>query len=233
MLRERIKKFAIKHERLLTVYRKTFGKIKTAFYFELQRKKLQQNGLSMIESIHSELTKANASFFIDCGTLLGIVRDNKLIKHDRDMDFGIWFDDKFRPDDLDRVMLSLGFKKVSEGIFRQKIEEITYSKGVIHVDFFNHTEEGDRSLIYLFYRDIEKQYPSNKHCSVIILKRAHITGLKTIEIDDMHLNIPENVETYLTSAYTEDWRNPNPDWLYTMEPGCTYVKNEFGFKEIS
>lgn len=232
MLRERLKKFALKHERLLNVYRSTFGKIKTNLYFGFQSKQLQKNGFSMIEVINDALTKANARFFIDCGTLLGIVRNNKLIEYDRDMDFGIWFDESFGPKDLDRVMQELGFKKVSEGQFHGKIEEMTYGKGVINVDFFNHTEVGDESWLYVFYRDIERTYPSNKHCSVIIQKRLHISGLKKLTLNGISLNIPENVEPYLASAYTENWRIPDPGWQYTMEPGCNYVRDEYGIKEL-
>ena len=232
MIRERLKKFAIKHNNLLSLYRATFGKIKTVLFFGFQSKELQKNGFSMIEIINNELTKEKANFFIDCGTLLGIIRDKKLIEYDRDMDFGIWFDEKFGPDDLDRVMLGLGFKKFSEGIFRGKKEEMTYSKGVIHVDFFNHTEIDGESHLYVFYRDIEKTYPSDKHCSVIMQRRIHISGLKTLNINHMSLKIPENVEPYLASAYTENWRTPDPGWLYTMEPGCTFIEDEYGLKEM-
>ena len=232
MLREKLKRFALKHDKLLNMYRHTFGKIKTALYFGFQSKQLQRNGFSMIEVINDALTKANARFFVDCGTLLGIIRDKKLIEYDRDMDFGIWFDDDFGPEDLDRVMNDIGFKKVSEGKFRGKTEEMTYSKGVVHVDFFNHTEVGDESWLYVFYRDIEKTYPSSKHCSVIIQKRVHIPGLKKMTINRITMNIPENVEPYLASAYTENWRIPDPAWRYTMEPGCNYVKDEFGIKEM-
>lgn len=232
MIRERLKKFALKHDNLISLYRATFGKIKTVLYFGFQSKELQKNGFSMIEVINDALTKENARFFIDCGTLLGIIRDKKLIEYDRDMDFGIWFDENFGPADLDRVMLGLGFKKVSEGRFRNKIEEMTYAKGVVHVDFFNHTEIGDESLLYVFYRDIEKTYPSDRECSVIVQHRKHITGLKTIKVGQMNLKIPENIEPYLASAYTENWRTPDPGWLYTMEPGCTYIKDEFGIKEM-
>ena len=232
MLRERIKRFALKHNNLLTVYRATFGKIKTALFFGIQSKELQKNGFSMIESINTALTNANANFFIDCGTLLGIIRNRKLIEYDRDMDFGIWFDDQFGPKDLDKIMHRLGFKKVSEGRFHDKVEELTYSKGVIHVDFFVHTEVNDQSWLYVFYRDVERQYPSDRHCSVIIQKRVHITGLKKLTVNNLALNIPENVEEYLASAYTEKWRIPDPQWQYTMEPGCTYVKDEYGIKEV-
>lgn len=232
MLRERIKKFALKHENLLSLYRASFGKIKTVLFFRFQSKELQQKGFPMIKVINDSLTEANANFFIDCGTLLGIIRDKKLISYDRDMDFGIWFDDRFGPDDLDRVMMGLGFKKFSEGIFRGKKEEMTYSKGVLHVDFFNHTEVGDESRLFVFYRDIEKTYPSDQECSVIMQRRVHITGLKPIIVSNMTLNIPENIEPYLESAYTEKWRTPDPGWLYTMEPGCTYIENEYGIKKL-
>ena len=66
--REKAKKFALKHEFILNVWRATFGKIKTSLYFNSQRKALQNNGMELIRSINDALEKTDAQFFVDCGT---------------------------------------------------------------------------------------------------------------------------------------------------------------------
>ena len=231
MLREKLKRFALKHNFILTVYRHSFGKLKTKTFFGMQRKALQRDGYDIIKNLDAALSAANAQYFVDCGTLLGMFRDGKLIAYDRDMDYGIWFDDHFGENELDRTMDSLGYKKKSATFFRSEVREITYVKGVLHVDFFVHEEIGTESRLYVFYRDPEKQYPDNSKYSVIIQKRTHITGRKRVLIQGIGMYIPENTEEYLASAYTENWRVPDPNWLYTMEPGCTYVTDEYGIEK--
>lgn len=232
MLRETVKRFALKHKGLLTVYRHSFGKLKSKFYFNIQRKALQNEGYDLIKKLDAALSAANAQYFVDCGTLLGMYRDGRLITYDRDMDYGIWFDSHFGANELDREMKRLGYKKKSASFFQGEVREITYVKGVLHIDFFVHEESETDSRLYVFYRDVEKQYPDNVHYSVILQKRAHITGLKRVLIQGIGMNVPENTEEYLASAYTENWRVPDPNWRYTMEPGCTYVADEYGIKKF-
>ncbi len=231
MLREKLKRFALKHERILSVYRNSFGKLKTKYYFNMQRKSLQSDGYDIIRKLDTVLSNADAQYFVDCGTLLGMFRDGRLIAYDLDMDFGIWFTPRFGAKELDQVMNSLGYGKKRAAFFRGEVREITYTKGFLHIDFFVHEEIGSESRLYVFYRNPEKQYPDNSHYSVIIQKRAHITGLKRVSIQGIEMNIPENTEEYLASAYTENWRIPDPDWRYTMEPGCTYVTDEYGVEK--
>ena len=231
MIKDRLKAFALKHNRLLNAYRNTFGKLKTKYYFDAQKKALQRNGNLLMQKIDSALEDKGARFFIDCGTLLGMVRDQKLIAHDRDMDYGIYFDDKFTKEMLDEAMLSIGMKKHREFYFRGRPVEVSYSNGLTNIDFFDHIEDDEFSKVYAFYRDVEKKYPSDKHYSVLEMRRKLITGISRVNISGMDVNIPENAEEYLESAYTENWRIPDPTWSYFSEPGMHRIENEFGIKK--
>lgn len=229
--REKAKRFALKHEKILYVWRKTFGKLKTTVYFNYQKKELQKNGMGLISRINRQLDKYNAKYFVDCGTLLGLVRDGKPIPYDRDIDYGIWFDDAFTPDKLDTIMKKIGLKRISRGSVDGVIQEVTYASGAIHIDFFRHSEIGNESRIYVFFRDVEVKYPSKNHYSILLQRRLHITGLKKINVAGVEMNVPENVEPYLASVYTDNWRTPDPKWLFTMEPGSELVKDKFGIRE--
>ena len=229
-LKKNAKAYALKHQAILKIWRGTFGKIKTKWYFDHQRKRLQKIGIPMIKKIDQVLTDAGAQYFVDCGTLLGIIRDKKPIEYDRDIDFGIWFDEQFTPERLQNIMKEIGLKLIRRGIFQGKVQELTFSSGSVHIDFFPHTEIGNESWLYVFYIDPNRKYPTKNHCSMIVQKRLHITGLKRIACGGIEMNIPENVEDYLASAYTKNWLVPDPNWRYTMEPGCTYL-DEFGIRE--
>lgn len=230
MFREKIKKVAVRHEKLLSIYRATFGKIKTSIYFNMQKKALQKNGYDIIQRVDRVMREAKITYFLDFGTLLGICREGKLIAHDRDMDFGIYFDNGFGETELDQMMKQIGMKKERSFVFRGQPKEISYFNGITNIDFFVHEEVEDKSIAYVFSRKLEKKYPSDKHYSVMELSHAHITGVKRIAVNGFEMNIPENYEEYLKSAYTSNWKIPDPKWTYLSDPGLKEISGEFAIK---
>lgn len=228
MDRTKLKKFALNHPALLKAYRASLGKLKTGLYWNIQKKTLQKNGISTIQKIFDELEKEGATVFIDFGTLLGIIRDQKLIEYDKDIDFGIYFDDRFSAEDLDRVMSRLGLKKYRYFSYYEEPTEITYTNGVTHIDFFRHREEAGDSIVYVFYRNPDYSYPSNVHYTPLQMHHAGIPGLKKIQVGELKVNIPVNELEYLESTYTKDWRIPDPNWTYLRDPGLVEIKDTYG-----
>ena len=224
----KLKKFALEHPVLLKLFRNTFGRLKTGLYWNIQKKALQKNGIKTIQKIVDELEKEGARIFIDFGTLLGITRDKKLIKYDKDIDFGIYFDDIFSSEDLDRVMKRLGLKKFRSFLYNNELAEVTYTSGVTHIDFFRHQEIGEESIVYAFYRNPDYEYPSKNCFTPLQMHHAHIPDLKRIKVGNLKVNIPVNTEEYLESAYTKDWRIPDPHWTYLRDPGLHEIKDAYG-----
>ena len=76
-------------------------------------------------------------FFITYGTLLGIVRDNKFMQHDDDLDFGILEGDNFSWSEIDKIMNKYNITLLHEFIYKDKVVERTYvTQSNISVDFF-------------------------------------------------------------------------------------------------
>lgn len=226
-----LKRFALKHRVLLSAYRASFGRIKTSLYFGLQRNALQKHGMAIIRDVHAALKPEGVSFFVDSGTLLGLIRDGSLIKGDRDIDFGIHPNDRFGETQLDNAMRALRFKKVRSFYYQGSWEESTYRSGLLHIDFFRHHETDNGSVCYAFHRDETHKYPSVNHFSVMKFCHAPVTEVVAIQIKGSEINVPFDAEGYLESAYTEDWRTPNPNWRYDMNPGFMGILNEFGLQK--
>lgn len=229
-LREHLKRFALKHEKLLGVYRKSFGLIKTKLYFGLQRKTLKKKGRNLLREITRTLEKNHVRYFLDFGTLLGFIREGGMIAHDRDIDFGIYMEDGLTDRKLDAMMKGLGLKKYREFLFRGKIVETTYTNGVIHIDFFRHQETEDQSIAYAFYRNLDYHYPTASHYTPIELRLKHITGFSRMDLGGFEANIPENYEEFLVSAYTENWRIPDRTWNYLRTPDIKEYRDEYGIE---
>ena len=60
------------------------------------------------------------------------------------------------------------------------------------------------------------------------MHRAHIPSIETIDVKGQVLNVPSNYEEYLETAYSKNWRIPDPEWRYLMEPGLEEIKGEYG-----
>ena len=50
---------------------------------------LQKNGVQTVKAVQEILSETGVFFFFDMGTLLGIVREGRLLKHDMDIDIAV------------------------------------------------------------------------------------------------------------------------------------------------
>jgi len=54
---------------------------------------IENDAIAILKEVKTTLDDANITFWLDVGTLLGAVRDNRFIEHDHDIDIGFWFRD--------------------------------------------------------------------------------------------------------------------------------------------
>ena len=140
-----------------------------------------------LSDLNTTLRAASIEMFLVSGTLLGCVRENKLLGHDKDIDVGIWSD--VSAEDFFNVIYGSGQFMIlasrSEHIIRLK-----HLNGIA-VDIFFH------------YRDPKDYW----HAGVKM--KWHNTPFKLVErefLGQTHL-IPEDYDTYLTENYG-DWKTP-------------------------
>lgn len=228
MIRDRLKAIALKHPTMLEAYRKTFGRIKTEWYFGLQKNALQKRGPAIVWSICEALDKTGARYFLDCGTLLGFVRDKGPVANDLDIDFGIYLDESFDKESLDNVMLSIGMKPRRAFYYKDMPVEISYSNGILNIDFFRHFDSNDTTSVYSFHRLPDRKYPSSKHYTAYISHWVPIESIDYVDVGGHLLPIPSNYDAYIASHYGTDWRTPNPDWKYWMDYGLQELPGELG-----
>ena len=195
------------------------------------QKNLHKDGFDILKKISHVLNQAGVKYFVDCGTLLGFVRDGDFIAHDTDIDMGIYLNEKFSKEDLDKVMLSIGLKKHHVFYYQSIPVEISYSKGSIIVDFFQHFETEGHSIQYCFARNPSKDYPKDNFFDVYRVEHSHIIGLKLITIKNVQVYVPQNCDEYLASSYTENWRIPNPHWSSNDAVNNHLLNGEYGILE--
>lgn len=144
------------------------------------------------------------------GTLLGVVRDNKLIPHDTDIDIAV-----LHPADakqIEKIFTKNRFKVGRRAAFKGIIQQLVfYSESNCLFDIIFYTKIGDE--VYNFCeKDFYFQHHYHNYESVV-----------PYEFEGHTFYIPNDVEGWLEATYG-DWRTPNgskpKDW---REGGNQYL----------
>lgn len=191
---------------------------------------MKADGLSTIFEIDKLLSQKNAVFFVDFGTLLGFVRNRKPLSWDYDIDFGICFNDLFQWEDLGKAMKTSGFQLEKQFTYNGTITEQTFRRNNIYIDFFSHFIDDDSSYYYVYYAEKDYPYKDKSQLHARITRTVIITGTKEFEVDGGYIHVPVEYESYLADVYGENWRIPNPNWVFELKPNVTKM-NGFGVLE--
>ena len=151
-------------------------------------------------SAHEILGKQGITFFPSSGTLLGIIRDNDILPHDKDLDIGLLWDV-----DRDQVidclcknnLFELNDKETITPDHKQWFLSFTHVKNQIALDLFFYKPSGNHFL-YGFH-----------HLPHPILSRPRIFELANHEWNGRIWQVPENPDQYLTDLYGAEWKKPD------------------------
>ncbi|MEE1131341.1 MAG: LicD family protein [Caryophanon sp.] len=166
-----------------------------------------------LKNICTLLDKENISYFLDYGTLLGIVREQELIKWDDDIDLS------FYKDDLSKLELLLIRFVESNNSSSLNCEYMTVKD-----------DKGDISSLVLAFKDeIEGILKFNIDFWMLTLSenlaiqtmnkcdKKHFLTFEYVEYDGEKLKAPAQYEEYLTHTYG-DWRTPRKETTFADYP---------------
>jgi len=198
--KKRIQKFKTKRIQLKGKYRKRMKK--------------------MIFDVIDILEKNNIPYWLDEGTLLGIIRDGDLLPWDHDADFRV-------PGDYAQKILSLKSKFFQKFFVKKnKTKNIWLPGNTRSIKIKTHFE---RLVRINFHIDIFFKYKiDNSYHWIIMRALKHADSkffdkLDTITWEGREVKIPSHVEEYLELNYG-DWRTPDPDFDPSVDSGTIAEK---------
>ena len=169
--------------------------------------------IDAIDDVLAALAKAGIDAFLVYGTLLGAVREGKLIGHDSDADLG-YVSEHEHPADvitesfrIQRLLAEAGY-------------DITrYSGAAFKVD----VREGDGSVRGLdvfggFMRDGRLHLMGEIRTK---FRREWIFPLTTARLEGREFPVPADSDKFLSVTYGETWRKPDPAFHFST-PSSTY-----------
>lgn len=194
------------------------------------------------------LQTGDVRYWIDDGTLLGLVRDNELIASDRDIDIGIYYEHR---DDLDGVVSdieALGFnleKRVFDGhvfgySFRPNIENARplnfklFRRNDDHAWFpapVKHEKTEFNPVLYRITMHLKYKLETWNNQRRYTTWPSQLYDFKTLwvpteyydsltTLDKYDVAAPAQYESYLKFKYGDDWTEPTDDWNYLEDDGA-------------
>lgn len=143
------------------------------------------------------LDRANVPFFLISGTLLGCIRDNGILPHDKDLDVGVW-EDSIDRDTLNRICELSGCFEVASN--KDKLIKLKHINGTF-IDIFIH-----------YYKDGKVYHKTSK-----LFWWNKPFDLKTYTFLNQEFLIPNNYKEYLDENYGSTWTVPEPTFDSTFD----------------
>lgn len=144
------------------------------------------------------LEESNIPYWLDWGTLLGAVRNGKMIPWDEDIDIGIFYKDIGKVMNLESQMVKDGFRFAMERD-KNAVRVIRFygEKGIkFHIDILPWKINGN--VVKMTYNSKPfKVYPIEE-----------LLNLKKVEFEGRMYPCPREPEKSLGRLMGEDWRNP-------------------------
>ena len=189
------------------------GKIK------LDEKYLEKS-LRLLERATTLLEKYNIPYWLEGGTLLGIIRENRLLPWDNDLDISIRSEDFDR---LRRILPKFYYRGMIAKVREHKIDDPPFQKGEVRLIKVYATK-------YLFFKSplvldifVKKKLDDQYYWVVGVKRRAKkavparfYDELTTVQFNNKTYSIPKLTDEYLTYRYG-DWRTPVKTWNYIKD----------------
>lgn len=205
-----LKKIAEKtdHWKIKKILKPYYIPILRKVLFKIQNNQFKKEGENVLKVASRALNEIDVFFWLEFGTLLGVIRDGKLIEHDTDIDVGVMLKDYSWK--IEETLTKHGFVKtrkfeIDGGDYG--IEE-SYELNGVSFDIFYFTKKEDKMYCHLFPYDQNKNF-------VVRELYTWATEFKKIEWQGTSVNIPKDSHRRLTDTYGDytikikDWYTPD------------------------
>lgn len=151
------------------------------------------------------LDEAGAVHWVTYGTLLGLVREGRLLPHDDDIDLAV-----LAGADTARITAAMerrGLRRILEQVGRDGVGKLKYAMGLVVIDLF--VVQDEDGVLVDYCPVARRSLVRDTHPPVTIVRR---------ELGGLQLPVPSDAEGYLVHLYGTSWRQPVTAWNWYLSP---------------
>lgn len=183
----------------------------------LQKRNLQKQGRLMklygeriLVSLNEICSSCGKSVWLEFGTLLGAYREHNFIRHDYDMDLGMYYDEY--DENFETALIDSGFKKVHHFFQcrgeKRFLTEVTWEYEGFHVDIFLCVREYGKRHIFCYGKKDEETFSQNKW-EVLDYSLPEAYPLEEVHINNVACKAPAHVVDCLKKYYGAGFMTPD------------------------
>ncbi|WIH27830.1 LicD family protein [Photobacterium damselae] len=174
---------------------------------------LYKNKRKCLDDFNIIAEKLGVEYWLEYGTMLGAIRNNKIIPHDFDFDFSINREQWSK--NIRDTLSENGFELIQDICIDNKVIEEKYIYHGINVDIF-YCVVKDGYIYTPVFRTADglswsESIKENGGVNLYEFKNQY-TGLKNIVFEDVVRYIPIESNSHLVSYYGADFLIPNRKW---------------------
>lgn len=210
---------------------KSLKKFWKKIYVDPRRHALMQKwGISLMKKFDEVMKEQGIPYTLVYGTLLGAVREHGFIKHDNDIDVAVWADSDVSG--LQTALEKAGFKLrrrilVENGDFGK---EETYWYNHVYIDIFyfyhNHDDIWNGTVFFnqpgcRNWSESERKAGGLKVVQLILPLRKET---EYVPFETIQLPITTSALDFVEARYGENWRIPDPTFVYPKLGDVNYIE---------
>ncbi len=200
-------------------------------YYPLKTYRINKNAKDILLRIKPVLEECAQDWWLDYGTLLGCVREGKIISHDIDLDFGVLLKDNLSDDgSFQKSMEQAGFVLINKTTVEGVVTMEQYHINDIGFDIFYYRKENDKlvtNIWYGTYTIMPKRIAYEKNTGYLSETTFTYTDTKTVKFYEVDCQIPTNYDLYLKEHFGGDYMTPNPNFSHDEERNRVAVEKEY------
>ncbi len=176
-----------------------------------------RNAVRMLRKVCRSLDRAGIPYLLEAGTLLGVVRENRLLPWDNDLDITVT---REYEDRLLKALWRLRLRGYLVRVKYYKRDMACFKEGdvriikVKHINLFARVKKDILLDIFLKKR-VGDEYQWTVGLNPPVLKAVphrFYSELSRVKFAAYNFSVPADCEGYLEEHYGKDWRIPVKEW---------------------
>jgi hypothetical protein len=188
--------------------------------------------MSRIDDVFSEL---GIQYWLEYGTLLGAIREKGFIKHDLDIDLGLFLTDY--SEKIPNIFMQYGFKRIRKITIDNGdygLEESYVYRGIT-IDLFYFTRTENAFYSHGFRNEYGKSWSKTiQEKGGLIVREIYFpySGFDMIDFLDRKYPAPKDSHSHLKAFYGDNYMIPNAKWdPYSMAKNIQTLDKKIGIFE--